>query len=108
MSGPLKGKSAVITGSNSGIGLGVAEALAAAGCNVALNSFTDRKALVKVKVAVGYGSDIDRVFALLLEAARRQPRRRSPPERCAAGERQGSPRACVRARHDRRRSAAAV
>jgi small-conductance mechanosensitive channel len=38
------------------------------------HSFTDRKALVKVKVAVGYGSDIDRVFALLLEAARRQPR----------------------------------
>ncbi len=37
----LKGKSAVITGSNSGIGLGVAEALAKEGCNVALNSFTD-------------------------------------------------------------------
>ena len=43
MAGILKGKSAVITGSNSGIGLGVAEALAAQGCNVALNSFTDRK-----------------------------------------------------------------
>jgi len=38
------------------------------------HSFTDRKVLVKVKVAVGYGSDMDRVFALLLEAARRQPR----------------------------------
>ncbi|MGG7565905.1 3-hydroxybutyrate dehydrogenase [Rhodovulum sp. DZ06] len=37
----LKGKSAVITGSNSGIGLGVAEYLASQGCNVALNSFTD-------------------------------------------------------------------
>jgi 3-hydroxybutyrate dehydrogenase len=35
-------KTAVITGSNSGIGLGVAEALAAAGFNVVLNSFTDR------------------------------------------------------------------
>jgi 3-hydroxybutyrate dehydrogenase len=42
MAKQLSGKSAVITGSNSGIGLGVAEALAAAGCNVALNSFTDR------------------------------------------------------------------
>jgi 3-hydroxybutyrate dehydrogenase len=38
----LTGKIAVITGSNSGIGLGVAEALAAAGANVVLNSFTDR------------------------------------------------------------------
>ncbi len=38
----LKGKSAVITGSNSGIGLGVARELARSGCNVALNSFTDR------------------------------------------------------------------
>jgi 3-hydroxybutyrate dehydrogenase len=37
----LKDKTAVVTGSNSGIGLGIAEALAAAGCNVVLNSFTD-------------------------------------------------------------------
>ena len=38
----FKGKRAVITGSNSGIGLGVAEALARAGADVVLNSFTDR------------------------------------------------------------------
>jgi 3-hydroxybutyrate dehydrogenase len=38
----LAGKRAIITGSNSGIGLGVAEALAAAGAEVILNSFTDR------------------------------------------------------------------
>jgi 3-hydroxybutyrate dehydrogenase len=38
----LSGKTAVITGSNSGIGLGVAEELARAGANVVLNSFTDR------------------------------------------------------------------
>jgi len=37
----LKGKTAVITGSNSGIGLGVAWELARAGANVVLNSFTD-------------------------------------------------------------------
>lgn len=38
----LKGKTAVITGSNSGIGLGVARELARAGADVVLNSFTDR------------------------------------------------------------------
>ncbi len=38
----LKGRRAIVTGSNSGIGLGVAEALAAAGAEVILNSFTDR------------------------------------------------------------------
>ncbi|MGR3723642.1 3-hydroxybutyrate dehydrogenase [Abyssibius alkaniclasticus] len=38
----LSNKLAVITGSNSGIGLGVAEVLAAAGANIVLNSFTDR------------------------------------------------------------------
>ena len=38
----LGGKTAIITGSNSGIGFGVAEELARAGANVVLNSFTDR------------------------------------------------------------------
>ena len=38
----LKGKTAVITGSNSGIGLGIARELAKAGANEVLNSFTDR------------------------------------------------------------------
>ncbi len=38
----LKGKTAVVTGSNSGIGLGVARVLASRGADVALNSFTDR------------------------------------------------------------------
>lgn len=38
----LKGKTAVVTGSNSGIGLGVARELARAGADVVLNSFTNR------------------------------------------------------------------
>lgn len=38
----LKGKTAIVTGSNSGIGLGVAREMAKAGADVVLNSFTDR------------------------------------------------------------------
>ena len=38
----LKRKTAIVTGSNSGIGLGVAEELARAGADLVLNSFTDR------------------------------------------------------------------
>ena len=38
----LKGKTAVVTGSNSGIGLGIAHELARAGADLVLNSFTDR------------------------------------------------------------------
>lgn len=38
----LKGKRAIVTGSNSGIGLGVAVELARAGAEVVINSFTDR------------------------------------------------------------------
>lgn len=37
----FKGKTAIITGSNSGIGLGIARELAKAGADVVLNSFTD-------------------------------------------------------------------
>lgn len=38
----LTGKTAVITGSNSGIGLGMAREMARAGADVVLNSYTDR------------------------------------------------------------------
>ncbi len=53
----LKGKRAVITGSNSGIGLGVAIELARAGADVVLNSFTDREEdhALAAKIAADHG-----------------------------------------------------
>ncbi|WP_299657753.1 3-hydroxybutyrate dehydrogenase [uncultured Tateyamaria sp.] len=54
----LAGKTAIITGSNSGIGLGMAWELARAGADVVLNSFTDRDedhALAK-EIADGTGT----------------------------------------------------
>ncbi len=48
----LKGKSAVITGSTSGIGLGVARELAAQRCNIMLNGFGDEAAIEKNRAAL--------------------------------------------------------
>src|SRR3546814_6666207 len=41
----LKGKTALITGSTSGIGLGYAKALAAEGANIVINGFGDADAI---------------------------------------------------------------
>ncbi len=41
----LKGKTAVVTGSTSGIGLAIARAFAAEGCNVVINGFGDSAAI---------------------------------------------------------------
>jgi 3-hydroxybutyrate dehydrogenase len=41
----LKGKNALVTGSTSGIGLGIAQALAAEGANVTINGFGDTAAI---------------------------------------------------------------
>lgn len=50
---PLKGKTAIITGSNSGIGLGIAREVARAGADVVINSFTDDAADHDLARAIG-------------------------------------------------------
>jgi 3-hydroxybutyrate dehydrogenase len=48
----LKGKAAIVTGSTSGIGLGIATALAAEGCNVMLNGFGDPAAIERLRAGL--------------------------------------------------------
>lgn len=45
----LRGKVALITGSTSGIGLGIAKALAAAGAEIVLNGFGDPAAIATLQ-----------------------------------------------------------
>ena len=56
----LTGKTAIVTGSNSGIGLGVARGLSAAGANVVLNSYTDTEAdhTLAAEIASDTGADV--------------------------------------------------
>lgn len=48
----LAGKSAVVTGSTSGIGLGIARALAKSGANVLINGFGDAAEIEKIRAGI--------------------------------------------------------
>ena len=76
----LQGKTALVTGSTSGIGLGIARALAAQGANIVLNGFGEAAEIEKLraeiasshKVSVRYdGADLskhDQIEAMLAKA----------------------------------------
>lgn len=81
MASSLKGKNAVVTGSTSGIGLGIAEGFAKEGVNLVLNGFGDAAEIEKIRaglaskygVKVSYdGADMskpDQIEAMMKKAA---------------------------------------
>jgi 3-hydroxybutyrate dehydrogenase len=79
----LKGRTAVVTGSTSGIGLGIATALAAEGCDIVLNGFGDPAEIERLRAGLADAHGVRAVYVsadmakpaeishLVAEAARR-------------------------------------
>jgi len=59
----LKGKSALVTGSTSGIGLGYARALAAEGVNITINGFGDAAAIEKERSGIETDFGVKAVYS---------------------------------------------
>src|SRR6267143_1111463 len=55
----MKGKTALVTGSTSGIGLGIAEALAKQGANIVLNGFGERSEIERLRARLAEKHHID-------------------------------------------------
>ncbi|HZZ36556.1 MAG TPA: SDR family NAD(P)-dependent oxidoreductase, partial [Caulobacteraceae bacterium] len=60
---PLAGRTALITGSTSGIGLGIAEALAAEGASVLLNGFGEPQAIMRTRDKLAMEHDVEVVYS---------------------------------------------
>jgi 3-hydroxybutyrate dehydrogenase len=58
----LKGKTALITGSTSGIGLGIAKAIASEGANVILNGFGDAREIEALRASIAAEHDVKTAF----------------------------------------------
>ncbi|HWT58712.1 3-hydroxybutyrate dehydrogenase [Rhizobium redzepovicii] len=56
---PLEGRSAIVTGSTSGIGLGIAHALARSGAAVMLNGFGDPVEIEALRAGIAGDNDVD-------------------------------------------------
>ena len=54
----LAGKTAIVTGSTSGIGLGIARAFAAAGMNIVLNGFGDKNEVEAIRTELAKSYDV--------------------------------------------------
>lgn len=60
---PLEGRAAIVTGSTSGIGLGIANALAEAGSAVMLNGFGDREDIEMQRHSLAQAHDVDVAYS---------------------------------------------
>jgi 3-hydroxybutyrate dehydrogenase len=58
----LKGRAAVVTGSTSGIGLGIARALAAEGCNIMMNGLGEAAEIERLRSGLEKEFDINALF----------------------------------------------
>ena len=63
MNKPLTGKSALVTGSTSGIGLGIARAFAGAGANVMLNGLGDAKEIESIRAGLAAEHNISVAYS---------------------------------------------
>lgn len=61
ITGDVKGKTAIITGSSSGIGLGIAKGFAAAGINIVMNGFGDKREIESSLEALR-GHDVKAIY----------------------------------------------
>ena len=59
----LKGKSALVTGSTSGIGLAIARALAAQGANITINGFGDKAAIEKERAGIEKDFSVKAIYS---------------------------------------------